>query len=113
MAIQGRYQFVKKVYPNYLVIIVSNKNKRGYTSCGIDKSILENIEKKKSKLSILKKLEEMNINYIVLDGLTITKKYESSKNSYDRLFYLEANRKVLLFVGKYLKVAECEFLQCQ
>ena len=36
MAIQGRYQFVKKVYPNYLVIIASNKNKRGYTSCGID-----------------------------------------------------------------------------
>ena len=110
MAIQGRYQFVKKVYPNYLVIIASNKNKRVYTSCGIDKSILENIEKKKSKLNLLKKLEKMNINYIVLDGLKIIKKYENSMNKYDRLFYLEANRKVLLFVGKYLKVAECEFL---
>ena len=106
MAMQGRYQFVKKVYPNYLVIIASNKNKRGYTSCGIDKSILENIEKKKSKLSILKKLEKMNINYIVLDGLTISKIFESPTNRYDKLYYLEANRKILLFVGKYLKVAE-------
>ena len=55
MAIQGRYQFVKKVYPNYLVIIVSNKNKRGYTSYGIDKSILENLEKKEKQTKYIKK----------------------------------------------------------
>ena len=77
MGIQGRYQFVKKVYPNYLVIIASSKNKRGYTSCGIDKSILKNIEKKQRKQNLLKKIEKMNINYIVLDRLNKKKKKEN------------------------------------
>ena len=45
MAMITRYEFTKKLYPERLVIIKTNKNKLGYTSLGVDKVIIDKISK--------------------------------------------------------------------
>ena len=75
MSIKSRYQFIKKKYPDYLIIF-NEKNR--YISCDIDKQILRYL----SISDNIKNLENKNINYIVFSNITINKKYEVENNQY-------------------------------
>ena len=66
----NRYNFIKKMYPDYLILLVSKNN---YTSFYLDKLIYS---------YYLDKVFKLNINYIILDGLDIIKKVEFSNNKY-------------------------------
>ena len=65
MSSYNRYSFTKKIYPNYVVLLI-HKNK--YYSYDIDRKILNYI-KFKNKIYILRK---KHINYLVLDELDIS-----------------------------------------
>lgn len=66
----NRYNFIKKMYPDYLILLVSKNN---YTSFYLDKLIYS---------YYLDKVFKLNINYIILDGLDIIKKVEFTNNKY-------------------------------
>lgn len=66
----NRYNFIKKMYPDYLILLVSKNN---YTSFYLDKLIYS---------YYLDKVFKLNINYIILDGLDIIKKVKFSNNKY-------------------------------
>ncbi len=66
----NRYNFIKKMYPDYLILLVSKNN---YTSFYLDKLIYS---------YYLDKVFKLNINYIILDGLDIIKKVKFSNNRY-------------------------------
>lgn len=74
----NRYNFFKRCYPNYLILIVKNKQLISY---GIDKKILEylNIEK-------IREINKFKINYIILENINIINKKEFLGNNY-RLYY--------------------------
>lgn len=66
----NRYNFIKKMYPDYLILLVSKNN---YTSFYLDKLIYS---------YYLDKVFKLNINYIILDGLDIIKKVKFTNNKY-------------------------------
>ncbi len=66
----NRYNFIKKMYPDYLILLVGKNN---YTSFYLDKLIYS---------YYLDKVFKLNINYIILDGLDIIKKVEFTNNKY-------------------------------
>ena len=70
MGIYNRYYIAKKLYMNYLVIIV---RKGKYVSYGIDTLILKRLKK---NVNIEYQLQKLHINYLVLDNLDIIRKYE-------------------------------------
>ena len=88
MSAYNRYSFTKKVYLDYVVLLVK-KNK--YYSYSIDRKVLNYI-KFKDKTYILR---NRHINYLVLDELEITEKYEYSDNQLDKYIYLVNMKKVL------------------
>lgn len=81
MSMYNRYSFTKKVYPNYIILILKNNK---YYSYGIDKKIIDYINFK-DKLFVIKK---RNINYLILDNLDIIDKVEYKDNMYDKYTYL-------------------------
>ena len=81
MSSYHRYNFTKKVYPNYVVLLI-HKNK--YYSYDIDRKILNYI-KFKNKIYILRK---KHINYLVLDELDIIEKHDYDHNMFDKYAYL-------------------------
>ena len=89
MGIYNRYYIAKKLYMNYLIIIV---RKGKYVSCDIDALILKRLKK---NVNIEYQLQKLHINYLILDNLDIISKYEDINNSYNKYFYLEAIRKIV------------------
>lgn len=75
MSRKSRYQFIKKKYPNHIVLFHEQDK---YITYDEDKKILKQF----SKSNIVKKLKEKNINYIVFSNLTIIRKYEIENNQY-------------------------------
>lgn len=75
MSIKSRYQFIKKKYPDHLIIFYE---KERHISCDIDKQILKYL----NIANNTKQLENKNINYIVFSNITINKKYEVENNQY-------------------------------
>lgn len=83
-----RYWFLKKLYPNYLVLFKTNKNKLGYRCYGNDKYILDGIRNYTTNIkAIERKLNELNINYIFIDNLRIIKIYTNETNMYTEYLY--------------------------
>ena len=80
MSAYNRYCFTKKVYPNYLVLLLK---KDKYYSYGIDSKVLEYI-KFKNRTYILRKKK---INYLVLDELDIVEKYDYVDNEINRYIF--------------------------
>lgn len=85
MSAYNRYSFTKE---DYVVLL---KRKNNYYSYSIDRKVLDYI-KFKNKTYILRK---KHINYLVLDELDITEKYEYSDNTLCRYIYLVNMKKVL------------------
>ena len=83
-----RYWFLKKIYPNYLLLFKTNKNKLGYKCFGIDKHIINNIRRYTTNFHIVKsRLEKLNINYILIDNLSITQIRKFETNMYTSYIY--------------------------
>lgn len=83
-----RYWFLKKIYPNYLLLFKTNKNKLGYRCFGIDIYILNSIRNYTINFNVIKsRLENLNINYMIIDNLTIEKVYENKTNIYNDYLY--------------------------
>jgi hypothetical protein len=57
-----RYWFIKKIYPNYLLLFKTKKNKLGYRCYGNDKRILDYI--RNYTISIKKVIERLEANNI-------------------------------------------------
>ena len=84
----NRYYFLKKIYPNYLLLFKSDKNKLGYKCFGNDKYILKYIRSFNSSIdSVTKSLEKWGINYILIDNLQLTKIYKNKENRYCEYMY--------------------------
>lgn len=69
-----RYEVIKKLYPNYLILLVKNNK---YITFNEDKLIYNYLNKKL-----------ININYIILDNLEIIDKKEYENNNY-MYYYLK------------------------
>lgn len=83
-----RYWFLKKIYPNYLLLFKTSKNKLGYKCFGIDKYILDGIRNYTTDISvIINTLTSYKINYLIIDNLDITLIYNSKTNMYTSYLY--------------------------
>lgn len=91
MSIKTRYHFIKKKYPNYIIIF---NEKDRYISCNIDKQILRYL----SIFDNIKELEKKNINYIVFSNITIEKKYEVENNQYSYYSKLMKIKNILMYI---------------
>ena len=84
-----RYWFIKKVYPNYLLLFKTNKNKLGYRSYGNDKRLLWFVRGYTVSINkVTDNLEKNNINYLLIDNDTrIIKLYKTNNNRYITFLY--------------------------
>ena len=83
-----RYYFLKKIYPNHLLLFKTNKNKLGYKSFGYDKYILDGIRNYTIDMrTIIQRLHKLNINYIIIDNLELIKIYNFENNMYVNYLY--------------------------
>lgn len=73
--LRNRYRFIKRLYPNYIVIFMIKKK---YYLVEEQMRFLKFFKKK----NIIKTLEFYNINYIIMDNLTIIKRKEYTNNKY-------------------------------
>ena len=73
-----RYEVIKKLYPNYLILLIKNNK---YYTFGEDKLIYTYINKN---------LNKYEINYMILDNLDIIVKKEYENNNYLN-YYFKAN----------------------
>ena len=80
------------------MIIIIKKGK--YISCGIDALILKGL---KQNMNMEVQLQNKHLNYIILDGLDIVKKYEDENNQYHKYVYQFGIHYLLMKIqGKYL-----------
>ena len=77
MSLKNRYLFLKKIYPDYLIIF-EHKNK--YISYGIDNELLQHIK--------IINLNKFCINFIVLKNLSVNKIKKFKTNLYSD-YYLK------------------------
>ena len=93
-----RYWFIKKVYPNYLLLFKTSKNKLGYRCYGNDKRLLDYFRYYCTNINIIiKRLEKNNINYILIDNDTrIIKLYKSNNNMYITYLYRSILKDIVL-----------------
>ena len=90
MAYKNRYIFIKRCYPNTIVIF---KNNKSYTSYDEDKEFLNYLNFKK-----LNNLNKLKINYIVIDNMKVIQYVEFKNNNY-KLYY---KRFILFKLIKYI-----------
>ena len=74
-----RVSFLKKLYSDYVIFVLKNEK---YYVFKEDRLVIESLISK----SVLKEkdIDKINdVNYIILDNLTILKKYETYENKYN------------------------------
>lgn len=74
--LKTRYQFIKRLYPNYVLVFIEKKQK--YHLVEEQMRFLKIFKKK----NMINTLEYYHINYLVIDNLSIVKKKEFSDNRY-------------------------------
>ena len=79
MAYKNRYVFIKRTYPNTIILFEKDKKYIGYKK---DKEFLKYIKFRK-----IKDLEYLKINYIIVRNMEILKHQEYPNNMY-KLYYL-------------------------
>ena len=83
-----RYWFLKKLYPNHLLLFKCTKNKLGYRSFGNDKIILDGIRNYNTDIKfVLRLFDFYNINYIMIDNLSIFFQKDFETNMYSTYLY--------------------------
>lgn len=106
-----RYEFTKKVYPEYIVFLVV-KNK--YVTYGLDLDLVNYIinenkirntygkKRKSTEINIFNLLDRYKINYLILDNLDIITKKDYLDNNYNKYIYLFILNKVINNIGNNL-----------
>ena len=82
MGYKNRYVFIKRTYPNTIVIFEKNNKYKGYSE---QKEFLEYL-----KFKNLNNLNKLRINYIVIRNMTILEHKEFDKNMYE-IYYTRFN----------------------
>lgn len=82
MGYKNRYVFIKRTYPNTIVIFEKNNKYIGYRE---DKEFLEFLKFKK-----LNDLNKLKINYIVIRNMIILEHKTFDKNMY-KIYYMRFN----------------------
>ena len=75
MSLKNRYIFLKRMYPEYLILI---NNKGKLTTCFNDKLIWDYVHNK------IINLERKNISFLILDNLVIVQKKGFEQNNFER-----------------------------
>lgn len=88
LTIKTRYLFLKRLYPNYVIIILK---KDEYITFDIDNKIVKLIDYK---------LDKYNINYLILDNLEIIKIIKYTNNKYLEIKMRVELLSILLIVSK-------------
>ena len=88
LTIKTRYLFLKRLYPNYVIIILK---KDEYITFDIDNKIVKLIDYKFNKY---------NINYLILDNLEIIKIIKYTNNKYLEIKMRVELLSILLIVSK-------------
>ena len=83
----NRYVFFKRCYPDYLILINKNNKIKSYN---FDKKLLYYLE-----IENIKKLEKLNINYLILENISIVKKQSYKYNKY-YLYYKRCRFNILI-----------------
>ena len=99
LTIKTRYLFLKRLYPNYVIIILK---KDEYITFDIDNKIVKLIDYK---------LDKYNINYLILDNLEIIKIINYTNNKYLEIKMRVELLSILLIVSKiYQKYLDIKHL---
>ena len=98
---KNRYYFAKKLYPEYLVLVIKDKK---YYSFESDKKILNYIGFN-NKLSVLR---NKKINFVVLDDLEIIGMATYDDNNYKKYLYLSGMKDVVTEMKRSLN--KCSIL---
>ena len=86
--IRLRYNFAKKIYPHRLIIF---KTKNGFKSIGKDQILLDYIISNK----LLRKLNNVMIDYVILDNMDIIDEGTFEINNYYRYVKISQVDKIL------------------
>ena len=79
MSIYNRYKFVKKIYPDYLILILNNKKELETFDCDL----------KIVKMIGINEFFDRKINYIIVNNLDIIKIRKCLSNNYFYYFKIE------------------------
>lgn len=91
-----RYKFIKKLYPNYLVIIKYNDKFKSFRmDCLLLNYLIDNNK--------IKKLNKLKINYVILNNLDIIEINEYLNNNYYRYIKVSYLNMVLIKIKDRLK----------
>ena len=91
-----RYKFIKKLYPNYLVIIKYNDKVKSFRMDGLLLNFL--IDN-----NIIKKLNKLKINYVIVNNLDIIDTKDYLNNNYYRFIKVSYLNMVLIKIKDRLK----------
>ena len=79
---------MKALKPDYFVLVSERKGRFGLTSYGVDAVLLKYINGYNSdRKKLYAKLDELQINYLILDGINETFVHEYDKNNYGEYVY--------------------------
>ncbi len=87
MSIKNRYIFLKRSYPQTIILFKNNGHIKSYNR---DKMVLKSIKFKK-----IRDLQNKRINYLVINNLNIIKYQKFNNNNYN-LYYLKVEINNLL-----------------
>lgn len=91
--IPNKYYVMKALKPDYLILCTYKKNKLGLTSYGVDglllKYICENCfdELNTDRRKLYEKLKELNINFLIIDGIREEFVHKYEVNNYGSYLY--------------------------
>lgn len=73
---KNRYLFLKRLYPNFIIIMLSKKE---YVTFGMDNMMIKFLNMNSRAMMAC------HINYLIIDNLEIVKKVELTDNQYNHI----------------------------
>lgn len=73
---KNRYLFLKRLYPNFIIIMLSKKE---YVTFGMDNMMIKFLNMNSRAMMVY------HINYLIIDNLEIVKKVEFTDNQYNHI----------------------------
>ena len=73
---KNRYLFLKRLYPNFIIIMLSKKE---YVTFGMDNMMIKFLNMNSRAMMVY------YINYLIIDNLEIVKKVEFTDNQYNHI----------------------------
>ena len=94
---ENKYYLLKKLYPNYFILFLNNKNRLGLKSYEIDKRLLNSFNtKNKNKYQFINEIKKLEISYIIVSGIEIIYIKDYGNNNYCLYLYRTIIKNILL-----------------